>query len=171
MKKEKNAKSCGCGTKGGVKGSLKYCGIDLPCTGIKKGDDYSTVLQKIDNVACEGGGVSCNLDVDIIFNTNTITASSTVSGGTAPYTYEWKYPQNAFRANYEISNSNLANITLAAIDFCDYTTNPGCVVVTGDGGNILQPSYFVPMYLTLRVKDVNGCVGYASYMAYVPFFL
>lgn len=49
-------KDCGCGTKGGIKPTLKYCGAELPCTGIVKGDDYTTVLQKIDAIACNGGG-------------------------------------------------------------------------------------------------------------------
>ena len=53
-------KDCGCGTKGGIKPTLKYCGAELPCTGIVKGDDYSTVLQKIDAVACNGGGEGGN---------------------------------------------------------------------------------------------------------------
>lgn len=171
MKKDKDTKSCGCGIKGGVKGSLKYCGADLPCTGIKKGDDYSTVLNKIDAAICDDEASSCSLNVSIEFNTETVTATSSVSGGTSPYTYEWKYPQNIFRGGFGISNNTTANITLTVTDPCDYGEFSGCVIVSGDGGGILQPSFYVPIYLTLKVKDVNGCIGYSSYMAYVPFNL
>lgn len=149
---------------------VRYCGDTLECSGIKKGDSFNTVVEKLDEAVCNsGGGDNCDLNVDIQFNENTMTATSFVVGGTAPYTYEWKYPQNIFRGNYEIVNPTLNSIVLEAETFCDFLESDTCVVATGDGGNISQPSFFVPMYLTLKVKDSLGCVGYSSYMAYVPF--
>jgi len=45
-------KDCGCGTKGGVKPTLKYCGDRLECINVEKGDDFNTVLGKINTAVC-----------------------------------------------------------------------------------------------------------------------
>ena len=32
----------------------RYCGDDLECIGVKKGDTYNTVLSKINEAVCNG---------------------------------------------------------------------------------------------------------------------
>lgn len=119
-------------------------------------------------VNAETGG-NCSLDVEITAAGIT-GATSTVSGGTPPYTYKWRYAQNTFTANTIIIDNSLPNITFGGTP-CDMLSNPECVLSTGEeASSILQPSFFIPMYLTLKVRDSLGCVGQDSYMAYLTYY-
>ena len=45
-----------CKNKSKIKKPITYCGEDLECSGINRGDNFNTVVQKLDSVACSGGG-------------------------------------------------------------------------------------------------------------------
>lgn len=158
-------RDCGCGTKGGIKPTLKYCGSELPCTGIVKGDDYTTVLQKIDAVACSGGEVvdSCN---GLYLSLNPLPSETyikvpeiVVTGGTAPYTYEWSLQQTG-GTSYTIGNTTTDNyITMLSsmtrtYDNCTGTQSE--VPCRVSYGNVVtDPTH--AWHFKLEVTDANGC--------------
>lgn len=167
-------RNCGCTSQCGCKPTLKYCGRLLPCLGVVKGDDYETVLEKIDGVACSGGNTTtisnCSLDVEIL-TVDMTGATSSVTGGTPPYSYKWKYAQNTFKNGINITDTSVQNITFTTPTACDMGTFPECAIVPSRGSvGLSQPTYYVPVYLTLKVKDSLGCVGQDSYMAYLTYY-
>lgn len=53
MKQKENNKKCTC--LGSIIPKPRYCGNELECIGVKKGDSFNTILEKINNSVCEGG--------------------------------------------------------------------------------------------------------------------
>lgn len=80
--KECKTKDC---NKCGIKPQLRYCGEDLDCLDIKKGDRIQDVIQKLaekscesgegggytfeENLECENGGIVIRKDEDIVYQT------------------------------------------------------------------------------------------------------
>lgn len=53
-KKNKNNKECCCLTSK-FRADWRYCGEELECLGVERGDTLSVILEKINSVSCEGG--------------------------------------------------------------------------------------------------------------------
>lgn len=53
-KKNKNNKECCCLTSK-IRADWRYCGEELECLGVKRGDTLGVILEKINSVSCEGG--------------------------------------------------------------------------------------------------------------------
>lgn len=48
-----------------IKQTVRYCDQNLPCSGIEKGDDFATVVQKLDDALCEGSGKTYTFEDNI----------------------------------------------------------------------------------------------------------
>lgn len=53
-KKNKDNKKC-CGLTSKFRADWRYCGGELECLGVERGDTLSVILEKINSVSCEGG--------------------------------------------------------------------------------------------------------------------
>lgn len=53
-KKNKCNKEC-CGLTSKFRADWRYCGEELECLGVERGDTLSVILEKINSVSCEGG--------------------------------------------------------------------------------------------------------------------
>lgn len=53
-KKNKGNKEC-CGLTSKFRADWRYCGEELECLGVKRGDTLGVILEKINSVSCEGG--------------------------------------------------------------------------------------------------------------------
>lgn len=54
-----------CKVKTKVVNTYNYCGEDLICTGIEKGDDFTTIIQKLDDALCKGSGKTYTFEDNI----------------------------------------------------------------------------------------------------------
>ena len=48
-----------------VRQIVRYCDQNLPCTGIEKGDDFTTIIQKLDDALCKGSGKTYTFEDNI----------------------------------------------------------------------------------------------------------
>lgn len=53
-KENKDNKKC-CGLTSKFRADWRYCGEELECLGVKRGDTLGVILEKINSVSCEGG--------------------------------------------------------------------------------------------------------------------
>lgn len=53
-KKNKGNKEC-CGLTSKFRADWRYCGEELECLGVERGDTLSVILEKINSVSCDGG--------------------------------------------------------------------------------------------------------------------
>ena len=54
-----------CKVKTKVVNVVNYCDQNLPCTGIEKGDDFTTIIQKLDDALCKGSGKTYTFEDNI----------------------------------------------------------------------------------------------------------
>lgn len=55
-KKNKGNKEC-CGLTSKFRADWRYCGEELECLGVERGDTLGVILEKINSVSCEGGSI------------------------------------------------------------------------------------------------------------------
>lgn len=162
----KGKKCNSCEKTGSIVKPWRYCGKDLECSGIIKGDDLNEVIKKLDEASCGGSTISCDFEVDIEYDRFTDTLSTVKTGGTAPYTYKWSIKQSGFKYNTTLQNDT-SDSPIIVKNICDYSEpNQQCFINMGaSSGN---PSAFYQVFVTVKVKDANGCAAQDSYLIWYP---
>lgn len=164
MKEKK--KKCGCiPNKGCRKPQDRYCGEDLECIGVTKGDTFSDALTKINDVVCNEGK-SCNLFVEIL-PTDT-TPIINVNGGTPPYKYLWTLQQTGGTI-LEIVNpqsSSFPSIQITSGQTCISPIPQGIPPCRISYVNIDTDPCHV-MHYKLTVTDSLGCKSVDYWTQYI----
>jgi len=133
-----------------------YTGADIICDGdivVYQDDTIERALNNIVDYFCANiptppAPIKGVLPVQIIPNPDPTILTSTVSSGTAPFTYNWSFAQNVLRGHTFATST-----TLSTIKF-DLTTD-GIRTIAGEG--------LYQSLVKLEVTDANGDYGSAYY--------
>ena len=112
---------------------------------VQKFDSLELALQKIINALCQ----VCNLNINIIAGTD-IALTAIVTGGTAPYTYDWSLAQAPFVGH--TVNGSTTNSTLLL----------DCIPANGIETPTID-NFIKITNVFLTVTDATGCISTVYY--------
>lgn len=157
-----------CKNKVTVKKSNRYCGEDLDCINVHKGDTYDSALANINEVVCEEFSNSCanfNISLNPVhfgeYPEYINIPEIVINGGEPPYSFNWTLQQTG-GTSYIIGNDEAE----------DYQTLIGSMVIEDECGGVVgqgipcRISYANGItdvthvwHFKLTVTDANGCTA------------
>lgn len=151
---------------------LRYCGEELECIDVLRGDSFDEALSNINDVICNIS--TCNLSVELIpqniEGTNFTLPQTVVSGGTAPYAYKWTLQQTG--GNPATINPAYETLsTFPGVDGLNYpdgecsgslSTGIPCRISYAN----IDTDFTHAMNYKLTVTDANGCKAFDYWTMY-----
>lgn len=126
-----------------------YTTVDIKCNNksiIFANNSLSQILSNVVEFLCK-----CNLSVTInLSSTDDLLLESTVTGGTAPYTYLWSASQNSQYLGHHDSGTLTDPTLLLELNIDNY--------FQGISGNAIYKTL-----IKLKVTDAKGCTADAYY--------
>jgi uncharacterized protein (TIGR02145 family) len=124
---------------------IALCNTDIQI--VETSDSLELALKKIVEELC--ASTACNINIDIVLEQN-LSLTAVVTGGTAPYTYNWSIAQAPF-AGHSIFGSNT-----------NQTVILNCIPENGIESEGLD-AYMKITNVYLNVTDATGCVNNIYY--------
>ena len=134
-----------------------YTGDDILCDTdvvVNQNDSVATALTNIVDYFCANipptppAPIKGVLQVDIRPNVDPTIATSVVSNGTAPFTYNWSFAQNTYKGHTFATSTALSTMKFA---------------LTTDGIRTVSAEELYQSLVKLEVTDVDGNYGSAYY--------